>query len=193
MSDHLLWNKYGIKLHFPSCPFKVSIEGALSVLLMNDANYEFPVGFELVSAVYGIFTNEPLPKPVTVELQHCAPTCSKLCFLTADTQQVPPYVFSELSGGDFSSDTSYGKHQIPGSCRIALAKKQQLYLENSFQTYSAQVYFQKEHVSFVVVQNLAAHITVSEEYVCVLVRHMLLEISSCAGCQGGIQRISRQF
>jgi len=165
-SFDLLWEKYGVKLHFPSYTSEVYIEGAVSVLSVNDDHYKFPEGTELISAVYDIVATKQFPVPVKVEIQHCIPlqdenkaSCLGMSFVIANTEQGPPYIFHELKGGNFSPVSSYGEIQLTHFSRIAQIIKWQLGRPIPF---FAGLYFpQNDQANFVVTQNLAAHITVS--------------------------------
>jgi len=64
----MLWDGYGIELHFPSTLPEVHVEGAVSVLSTDDHIYAFPEGSDLVSAVYNISANKTFPEPVIVKL-----------------------------------------------------------------------------------------------------------------------------
>ena len=118
--DHLLWEEYGIKLHFSSHTSEsdVHIQGTVSVLSRNDNDYKFPEGCKLVSAVYDISANKPFPNPVTVELHHgislqTINEASRLgmTFMVADAEEGPPYEFKELNGGEFECGSPYGRIQ----------------------------------------------------------------------------------
>ena len=124
--DHLSWEEYGVKLQFFPCTSDVYIEGTVSVLSVDDDNFKFPEGTELVSAVYDIAANKPFPVPVKVGIQHSIPLQDEkeasrlgMTFVIASTQQGPPYIFRELSGGDYRPTSSYGEIQLTHFSRIA--------------------------------------------------------------------------
>ena len=163
--DHLLWEEYGIKLHFPSHSSPVHIEGTVSVL-STDNNYIFPEGSELVSAVYDISASSPFPAPVTVQIQHCIPLQNEneasrlgMSFMTASTEEGPPYVFHELSGGEFKYGSFYGEVQLTHFSKFAERIRWRLGRPIPF--FASIYYPQNDRASLVVTQNLAAHITVS--------------------------------
>ena len=166
-SFDLPWEEYGVKLHFPSYTSEVYIEGAISVLSVNDDHYKFPEGTEMISAVYDIVATKPFPVPVTVEIQHCIPLQNEneasrlgMSFVTATSQEGPPYIFQELCGGEFSPASPYGKIQVTHfSSPFALIIKWKLGRPIPF--FAGIYYPQEDNAKFVVTQNLAAHITVS--------------------------------
>jgi len=160
--DHLLWNDYGIELHFFSTS-EVHIEGIISVLSIDDENFIFPEGSELMSAVYDISANEPFPEPVIVKLQHCIPMGGKMeatgmKFVVADTAQGPPYKFHPLSGGHFVCESSYAEIQLKHFSMLAVI----WWLMGYAIPFSASIYYlQNNMASFVVTKNLQSHINVS--------------------------------
>ena len=164
--DHLLWEEYGVRLQFFPSTSKVYIEGAISVVSVDDDNYKFPEGSGLISAVYDIVASKPFPVPVKVEIQHCIPLQDEneashlgMSFVIANTEQGPPYIFHELKEGSFSPVSSYGEIQLTHFSRIAQIIKWRLGRPIPF--FSGLYFPQNDQASFVVTQNLAAHITVS--------------------------------
>lgn len=162
--DHLLWEAYGINLHFPSHSSDVTIEGKVRVLSIDNEKCEFPEESELVSAVYDISSKELFPVPVTVQLQHSIPLqddnkTKRMSFVIDDTQQGPPYVFSELCGGDFKCGSSYGQIQLRHFCKLGVIIKR--ILSRPIPFYADIYYTQNDRANFVVTQNLEAHINVS--------------------------------
>ena len=153
-------------MHFPSCASEVHIEGTVSVLSIDDDNYKFPEGRELVSAVYNVSANKPFPRPVTVQIQHCISLHDEdeashleMSFVIADTEQGPPYTFRELCGGKFRCGSSYGEIQLTHFSTLTETIKWHLGYPITF---SGRVYYLKDNTADVVVtKNLAAHITVS--------------------------------
>ena len=183
--DHLLWEEYGIKLHFPPCASEVHIEGTVSVLSVDDDNYKFPEGYELVSAVYNVSANKPFPYPVTIQLQHCVPLHNDddashlgMSFMIADTEQGPPYVFRELCGGVFRCGSSYGEIQLSHFSILAIFW---WYLGYPIPFSGSIYHFEDNTASIVVTQNLAAHISVSI-YTLSCNQCILLHKPSSAGC-----------
>ena len=161
-----MWEAYGINLHFSPHFSYVTIEGTISVLSIDDDNYQFPEGSELVSAVYDISADKLFPAPVTVELQHCIPLHHDneaphigMTFVIADTQQGPPYRFHELQGGGFRCGSSCGEIELSHFSKLAVIIKWRLGRPIPF--FSGIYYTQNDRANFVVTQNLAAHITVS--------------------------------
>ena len=183
--DHLLWNDYGIEMHFLSTS-EVHIEGIISVLSTNDENFIFPEGSELVSAVYDISANEPFPEPVTVRLQHCVPMesreeASAITFVVADTAKGPPYKFHPMSGGSFMSGSSYAEIQLTHFSMLAVIWWWMGYAI----PFSASIYYlQNNMASFVVTKNLQPHINVSTTTIYCQFMHYSIYIFVHAGCQG---------
>ena len=166
----MLWEKYGIELHFPSSS-AVHIEGTVSVISTDDGNYIFPEGSELVSAVYEVSANESFPEPVTVRLEHCVPIVSEkeasaMSFAIADTAQGPPYEFHPQNGGIFRSGSSYADIELTHFSLLVVAAwgwSTGLFCRPI--PFSARVYYlQNSMASFVVTKNLAAHTNVSYYY-----------------------------
>ena len=153
-------------MDFPSHTSAVHIEGTVSVLSIDDDNYKFPEGSELVSAVYDISTSRPFPEPVTVRLQHCVPIDSEketsaMSFVIADTASGPPYKFQPLSGGRFRCGSSYAEIQLTHFSMPAVVWWCKWLLGRPV-PFSASVYYlQNCRASLVVTKNLEAHITVS--------------------------------
>ena len=109
------WKGHGMKLYVPADALKpdtptltMTIQASLS------GQYQFPDDTELVSGIYWIAFPRRFSRPVILELQHCAylehpDQLSSLSFFTAKcNQKTLPYQFQPLSGGVFSTSTSYG-------------------------------------------------------------------------------------
>ena len=165
--DCLLWDEYGVELHFPSTLPEVHIEGAVSVLSTADNIYAFPEGSDLVSAVYNISANKTFPEPVTVKLQHCIPIygvneASAMSFVIANTAQGPPYQFQPLNGGNFKRGSSYAEVQLAHFSILAIIITWRNRMWSLPIPCFAGVYnLQNGGARFVVTRNLQAHISVS--------------------------------
>ena len=126
----LSFDGYGFKLHVPkdSLPTEVS-ETQLTVGVSLSGPFQMPFNSKLLSAVYWISIASPhkFKKPVTVKIQHCAALssdelCSQLTFVrTKCTQKELPYMFKELIGGVFSSQSSYGTLSLSHFSGLAVA------------------------------------------------------------------------
>lgn len=169
--DHLLWEEYGIELHFPSTS-AVDIECAVSVISTDDDNYIFPESSKLVSAVYDISVDQSFPEPVTVKVQHCVPIendqkAQAMSFVIANTAQGPPYQFKRQREGRFSCESFYAEIQLRHFSILAIIIEWYKSLVTYPLVYSANVYYLENiKVSFVMTRNLAAHISVSTFTLC---------------------------
>ena len=109
------WSGYGFKLYIPegSLPSHVG-RCVLHIFASLAGQYQFPVGLELVSAIFWVCADPPcqFKKKLTLEIQHCAEMTSstKLTFVRAVcTQESLPYTFKKLEGcGSYSKLSSYG-------------------------------------------------------------------------------------
>ena len=153
-------------LHFPSHSSQVHIECKVSIPLRDSDKYAFPARSELVSAVYDISASQPFPVPVIVQVQHCIPLLNNdeasqlgMSFMMAHKRRGPPYVFRELDGGCFKCDSHYGEIHLTHFCSIGIAIK--WWLGRPIPFFGCVFYTQDDRATFVVTQNLAAHITVS--------------------------------
>ena len=172
----------------------VHIEGTVSVISMDDDNYIFPGGSELVSAVYEVSANGSFPDPVTVRLQHCVPIdsekkASEMSVVIADTAQGPPYVFYELSEGIFRSGSSYVEFELTHFSLLAVVTwgwwKWWGLLVGHPVPFSATVfYLQNSMATFVVTKNLNAYISVSDmNFMLIFPVSMPNSLPFLAGCQ----------
>ena len=107
---HLLFENYGIELHFPKNKMdrKVSVMVALKTL---DDEYSLPENSEIVSAIYRICVNGELPIPVSVKIQHCVSLRhnNALSFVRSETKHGPTCQFTVIEGGRFKPDSFYGE------------------------------------------------------------------------------------
>ena len=98
----------------------------VAIKALVGGKFKFPPGSELVSAVYAVSLASQLTKPVKVDIQHCAVLKGEkqfqyLSFVKAPMRQkVPPFEFSPLEGGEFSSESQYGSIVLDHFCLIAI-------------------------------------------------------------------------
>ena len=91
--------------------------------------YQLPDDTELVSGIYWIAFPQKFSQPVTMELQHCAclehpDQLSSLFFITAKcNQKTLPYQFQPLTGGKFSTNTSYGVIELNHFSGVGVGKR----------------------------------------------------------------------
>ena len=161
------WEGYGLKLHFQENSLPKHIKQiTISIKASLAGHYELPENCNLVSAVYW-FCCEPkckLEKQATLELEHCAESenVSKLSFISASsTQGKLPYTFSQVEGGQFSSQSSYGVLDLHKFCGKGVCQK-----GCEEKEYRASVLYLKDRsphqeVCFTVTLNLSIHLRVS--------------------------------
>ena len=123
---HVLYEEYGIQLHFPKKYMDREISITVSLKTLDD-DYSLPESSDLVSAVYGLCVSGELPTPVTVEIQHCVPIrdstiASALSFVRSETKHGPPYKLKVIEGGQFKPDTFYGKIDLTHFSIIAIVR-----------------------------------------------------------------------
>ena len=121
---------YGFKLQISedSLPAGVS-ETKLNLLVSLSGKFHMPLDCELVSAVYWVYSPSKFTKPLTVEIQHCAPPSSdtqssNLTFVHAKcTQKELPYTFKEREGGVFSCHSSYGALSLTSFSGLGIVRR----------------------------------------------------------------------
>ena len=137
------WKDHGFKLHIPETTLPKGIsEYLVDIKASLAGQFELPVGYELVSAVYWVATPGKFTKPVTIEVQHCANfnEPGQLHFVrTSCTQKFLPYKFEVIDGGLFSLGSKYGVLSTTHFSGTGIAKEETPD-EHSCQ-YCAQVYF----------------------------------------------------
>ena len=123
--DEVVFNAHGDKeqeYHWSECGFSLLVpEGALSktetcpvaVKALISGRFEFPEGFQLISALYAISPGRKFTKDVKITLQHCfliqrAEQLKRLCIVKAyPTKPDNPYVFEIVKGGVFKFGSQY--------------------------------------------------------------------------------------
>ena len=176
----MLYEEYGIQLHFPKKYMDKEISITVSLKTLDD-EYSLPESSDLVSAVYGLCVSGELPSPVTVEIQHCVPIrdsniASGLSFVRSETKHGPPYKFKVIEGGQFKPDTFYGKIDLTHFSIIAIVRFFRCILGVSDSSiYCTSVYKRQSsrtrapttyEVHVMVTKDLAAHLTVNI-YLCI--------------------------
>ena len=111
------WEGYGLKLHVPNGILGDLEYCRLFIKVGLSGEFKLPENTCLVSAVYWIDSKPrcKFSKPgIRMEIQHCSKSDhSTLSFVRAKcSQEVLPYEFSVLKGGEFSSPDSYGSIQL---------------------------------------------------------------------------------
>lgn len=100
-----------------------------------------PHDYELLSAVYWVYSPHKFIKPLIVEIQHCAllshdEQCAQLTFVsTKCTQKNLPYVFKLRDQGTFTHNRSYGSLSLFHFSGLGVAKRR-----NSRQSHRVQPY-----------------------------------------------------
>ena len=99
----------------------------VAVKALISGRFEFPEGFQLISALYAISPGRKFTKDVKITLQHCfliqrAEQLKRLCIVKAyPTKPDNPYVFEIVKGGVFKFGSQY--------CEVWLSDFQMLLLE----------------------------------------------------------------
>ena len=166
------WKDHGFKLHIPENALREGIsEYSINIKASLAGQFEFPEGYELVSAVYWVKTTpKNFLKPVLMEVQHCANfnNPSQLHFVhTSCTQKSLPYKFEVIDEGTFTPGSKYGALSTTHFSGTGIAKEVTSD-EHSCQ-YCAQVYFTDKlledywyYCHFVVTKDLEMCFTVSK-------------------------------
>lgn len=160
----------GIKISLPDDALPPGAkECEITVKSSISGQFEFPKDTKLVSAVYWIHSSHNFLRPITIELQHCAPMDGNqlLSFVTANCpNEHLPYKFRLLSGGVFSPYSSYGCIQVSHFSLFAIILRK-LGVSQVCRTYCAGFYYQADReatmwkVDFTIVWNLELHMKVS--------------------------------
>ena len=161
--QQITWKGFGLKLHIQEGSLPAGMEQCiLQIKASLTGQYEFPQNSHLVSAIFWLRceTVHKFTKPITVEIQHCAKSENvNLNFVRAVcSQQQLPYTFKQLSGGNFTSHSSYGVIELTGFSGLAVVKKGIVKRE-----YRSKIFYlsQRGEIHFVVTWNTEAHLTVS--------------------------------
>ena len=181
------WLNHGFKLHFPenALPSDVN-ECQVHIKVSPSGQFQFPENTELVSSIYWIATPHEFTKPVTVEIEHCVSMTDNLPSLTyiiaKCTQEVLPYNFSILNGGEFASSSRYGSISLTHFSGLGIASRSPQHLSliqrpvyrhpqvepelSNVKSYCARLYYSSSdnfswEIYFTIMWNLEFHIAVS--------------------------------
>ena len=113
LSQMIDLEEFGLKVYFPSNTTLKPVNITIGVSLSGNNIVPLP-NTTLVSALYYIETSSPLLQPVTIEIQHAGQGNDEketLAFGRAEAMDSPPYIFTKLSGGSFSS-SNWGAIQL---------------------------------------------------------------------------------
>ena len=157
------WKGYGLKLHIPQHSLPPDFEQCRLLIKVISGQFKLPENTFLVSAVYWL-DSEPgiiFSKHLTVEIQHCATSTSRLSFVSAkhlhDT-------FDAVEKGEFSHENVYGRVQLNHFSLLGIVYH--WFSGNRDQLYCAHVFYMNKginlkHIDFVIITNREVNITVS--------------------------------
>ena len=125
--QHVVWDGYGLRLHIPSnsLPDDLS-QFTLRIEVVQTGNFELPDGDGiLVSAIYSFshdLGDRKVCHPVTVEMQHCAPTTAlnNLRIVRADEKSVQPWKLQFMTVDISNCSDGYGAFKMHHFCSIAI-------------------------------------------------------------------------
>ena len=123
------WKDHGLRLLIPADVLELNaLPMTISIQASVNGYYQLPKETELVSGVYWIEFPGKLSRPITLELQHCASLepskLSLVKFVTAKcNQDILPYNFELVTGGKFSSNSSYGRVEMYISSGFAIIRE----------------------------------------------------------------------
>ena len=168
------WACYGLKVHIPQGALPAGLNCKLLIKVGLSGQFTFPQNTSLVSAVYCI-DSEPqckFSKPLTLEMQHCAQSSqtSRLSFARC-SHNSPPYAFEILEGGEFSSQSAYGRIQLHSFSLIIQLLSRLPWLARIFGDddedvkYHASLYYlmkrvDRREIHFLITKDLDAYATV---------------------------------
>ena len=158
-AQHFIWKKFGLKLTIPSGVLPPDIDQCdLLIKASLSGNYRLPRKYHLVSPIFWIRCSPhcKFAKVITVEIQHCAldQNISKLSFIKAScTQKELPYAFEVISGGKFSTASSYGLIELNSFSATGAAQR-----DTEEREYCSRLFYLKNHqVHFTVTWNTNGH------------------------------------
>ena len=113
------WRGYGLRLHVPKGSFPPgTAECRITIRASLSGQFQLPEDSDFLSPVFWITATCKFTKRVTLEVQHCAltedeTTLSELSFVSANcSQRDLPYRFRQMTGGVFTTHSSYGSIQL---------------------------------------------------------------------------------
>ena len=124
------WEEYGIRITIPQGAVLPSNTVQVTITALVGGDFIFPKDTELVSAVYAISLSKPFLEPVKLEIQHCVSIKTPahgnyLSFCTA-TNNLPPYKFNTVDGGEFFVGNRYGIISVAKFCKWSVVKKRRI-------------------------------------------------------------------
>ena len=154
------WEGYGLRLSISEDSLPTDMEECkINIKASLSGPFELPEDSELLSPVFWISALCKFKKSVTLEIQHCASrdeaSFADLNFIsTKCSQKTLPYIFKQLDGGRFPTDSSYGSIQLSHFSGIGIAGR-----KRTPRAYCAQIYTIKEEASdwrvyFIITKNL---------------------------------------
>ena len=161
------WKGNGLKLHIPQGALPAGLkECKLLIKVGLSGQFTLPENTSLVSAVYWI-DSEPrskFSKPLTLEMQHCAQSSqtSRLSFARCAHNSLP-CTFEILEGGEFSSQSAYGRIQLHGFSLITQLLN--WIFEDENVKYHARLYYlmkrvDRREIHFFITKDLDTYTTV---------------------------------
>ena len=99
---------------------------SIAVSTIFTGPFTFPEGYTLVSAVYDVVIPDTMPKPFTIELEHCInvsdeSVASKMCFAIATINlENKEFEFTQVNCGIFNPGDSYGSISQNESCYLCI-------------------------------------------------------------------------
>ena len=158
------WEGYGLRLHVPKDSLPADMEQCkVNIRVSLSGQFQLPDGSsDLLSPVFWISAPCKFTKPVTLELQHCALTenevvLSNLSFVfTKCSQRDLPYTFTAMSGGVFTTHSTYGSIQLSHFSGVGVTGR-----KGTPRSYCAHLYHTKKkdyewRFYFVIIQDLDA-------------------------------------
>ena len=107
------WVECGFSLFVPKGALSKTATCPVAVKALISGRFQFPKGFQLISALYAISPGRKFVKNVKLTLQHCflierKEQLNRLCIVKAyPTEPKNPYVFNIVEGGIFEQDSQY--------------------------------------------------------------------------------------
>ena len=163
----LFLKAYGLKLHIPEGSLPANVKQCtIKIQISLAGQYEFPENNHLVSAVYWLRCepSSTFAKPISLEIQHCArqENISKLSFVRAFCSQGSlPYTFNQLSGGSFTSKSSYGVIELKSFSGVAAVQEGSQEREYIAKLFYLNPTISNYEIHLVVTWNIEAHLSVS--------------------------------
>ena len=161
------WKGYGFKLLIPCDALLPGIKSCIITIRVGmSGQFQLPLHYNIISAVYEIRATTELAKPITIEIEHCAhcnnpDDCSNCTFSVAPETEIP-YKFELLPGGAFEPLSRYGSISTKHfSLFLILRYIGQWLFSIPYLYYRAQVYYIRKQMTewrvyFVITRDLQA-------------------------------------